>query len=58
MTEELSNALARVPGLRVAARTSAFAFKGKDVDAREIAARLGVSTLVQAACARSATVSA
>ncbi len=46
MTEEVSNTLARVPGLRVAARTSAFAFKGKDVDAREIAARLGVSTLV------------
>ena len=47
MTEELSNALARVPGLRVAARTSAFAFKGKDLDAREIAARLGVSALVE-----------
>jgi adenylate cyclase len=47
MTEELSNALARVPGLRVAARTSAFAFKGKDFDAREIAVRLGVNTLVE-----------
>ena len=47
MAEELSNALARVPGLRVAARTSAFAFKGKDLDAREIAARLGVGTLVE-----------
>jgi serine/threonine-protein kinase len=47
MTEELSNALARVPGLRVVARTSAFAFKGKDLDAREIAVRLGVQTLVE-----------
>jgi TolB-like protein/Flp pilus assembly protein TadD len=47
MTDELSNALARVPGLRVVARTSAFAFKGKDLDAREIAARLGVCTLVE-----------
>jgi adenylate cyclase len=47
MTDELSNALARVPGLRVVARTSAFAFKGKDLDAREIAARLGVRTLVE-----------
>jgi TolB-like protein/Tfp pilus assembly protein PilF len=47
MTEELSNALARVPGLRVAARTSAFAFKGKELDAREIAVRLGVGTLVE-----------
>ena len=47
MTEELSNALARVPGLRVAARTSAFAFKGKDLDARDIAVHLGVNTLVE-----------
>ena len=47
MTEELSNALARVPGLRVAARTSAFAFKGKGLDAREIAQRLGVAALVE-----------
>jgi tetratricopeptide (TPR) repeat protein len=47
MTEELTNALARVPGLRVVARTSAFAFKGKDLDAREIAAHLGVRTLVE-----------
>jgi adenylate cyclase len=46
MTEEIANALARVPGLRVAARTSAFAFKGQDIDARDIAARLGVATLV------------
>ena len=35
-----------MPGLRVAARTSAFAFKGKDIDAREIAVRLGVNALV------------
>ena len=47
MTEELTNALAQVPGLRVAARTSAFAFKGKDLDARQIAERLGVTALVE-----------
>ena len=47
MTEELVSALARVPGLRVASRTSCFAFKNKDMDAREIAARLGVSALVE-----------
>ena len=35
MTEELINALTRVEGLRVASRTSAFAFKGRDVDVRE-----------------------
>ncbi len=47
MTEELTNALARVPGLRVASRTSAFTFKGRDFDAREIAERLGVGALVE-----------
>ena len=37
MTEELINALTKVEGLRVAvARTSAFAFKGENVDVREI----------------------
>jgi adenylate cyclase len=47
MAEELAHALARVPGLRVASRTSCFAFKGKDLDARQIAERLGVSILVE-----------
>jgi serine/threonine-protein kinase len=47
MTEELTTALSRVPGLRVASRTSAFAFKGKDLDARQIGERLRVSTLVE-----------
>ena len=47
MAEELAGALARVPGLRVVSRTSAFAFKGKDLDARQIAERLGVSLLVE-----------
>ncbi len=47
MTEELAGALARVPGLRVVSRTSVFAFKGKGLDARQIAERLGVSFLVE-----------
>lgn len=47
MTEELTNALAHVAGLRVASRTSAFAFKGKDLDLREIGARLGVRSVVE-----------
>jgi len=47
MTEELAGALARVQGLRVVSRTSVFAFKGKDLDARQIAERLGVSILVE-----------
>src|SRR5439155_1690890 len=36
MSEELITALAKVEGLRVTARTSAFSFKGKEVDVREI----------------------
>lgn len=47
MTEELTNALGRVPGLQVASRTSCFAFKGTNVDAREIAERLKVRSLVE-----------
>jgi TolB-like protein/Tfp pilus assembly protein PilF len=47
LTEELTNALARVPGLRVASRTSVYALRGKGLDAREIGERLGVSALVE-----------
>ena len=47
MTEELANALSQVPGLRVAARSSAFACHGKQMDARQIGERLGVSTLIE-----------
>src|SRR5262249_56970051 len=48
MTEELINALANVDGLRVASRTSAFAFKGKDIDIRQIGEKLNVSTVPEA----------
>lgn len=47
ITEELIVALSRVPGLRVAARTSSFAFKGRSVDVREIARLLGVRSVVE-----------
>jgi serine/threonine-protein kinase len=47
MTEEIINALSQIPTLRVAARTSAFAFKGKSIDAREIGDRLRVRTLLE-----------
>ncbi|MEE4145771.1 MAG: tetratricopeptide repeat protein [Halieaceae bacterium] len=42
ISEELLNLLARIPELRVSARTSAFSFKGKDVEIPEIARRLQV----------------
>ena len=54
ITEELINALVKVPGLRVAARTSTFAFKGKQQDARAIGERLQVRTLVEGSVRRSA----
>ncbi|HEU5297258.1 MAG TPA: protein kinase [Burkholderiaceae bacterium] len=43
LADELIDRLARSPNLRVIARTSAFAFKGRNEDARTIAASLGVS---------------
>jgi adenylate cyclase len=47
MSEELLNLLARVPGLKVAARTSAFAYKGRNVDVREVGRELGVKTVLE-----------
>ena len=47
MVEEIITELTRVPGLRVAARTSSFAFKHRADDVREIGRRLGVSTVLE-----------
>ena len=47
MAEEIINALAKIRGLHVASRTSAFQFKGTALDSREIGRRLGVSTLLE-----------
>jgi TolB-like protein/Flp pilus assembly protein TadD len=47
LAEELLNALARLDGLRVPARTSSFAFKGRAVDIREIGRTLGVDAVVE-----------
>ena len=55
MTEELINTLARVGGLRVPARTSAFAFKGKLVGASEIARQLRVATVLEGSVRRTGT---
>ena len=46
MTEELISALAQIPGLRVAARTSAFQFKGQARDVRHIGDALTVATVL------------
>jgi len=47
ITEEILNALAKVDGLLVTSRTSAFAFKGKNTDIREIGKQLGVKTVLE-----------
>ena len=47
ITEEIINALAQLPGLRVAARTSCFAFKGKHEDLRAVAEKLGVQQVLE-----------
>jgi adenylate cyclase len=46
VAEEILNALSKVGGLRVPARTSCFAFRGTNLDARDIAERLGVEALL------------
>jgi TolB-like protein/Flp pilus assembly protein TadD len=53
VSEELLNVLAKVPGLKVPARTSSFFFKGKNVPLSEIAVRLGVAYLVEGSVRRS-----
>src|SRR6266508_1964452 len=47
VTEEIINALTKIEALRVASRTSAFAFKGKDEDVRRIGAALGVKSVLE-----------
>jgi adenylate cyclase len=47
LSEELLNLLSRIPELHVAARTSSFAFKGKDLEVPEIASRLNVSHVLE-----------
>src|SRR5207249_7388334 len=52
MSEELITALHAVPGLRVAARTSAFAFRDRNVNAGEIGKELNVATLLEGSVRR------
>jgi serine/threonine-protein kinase len=47
MAEELINALTQIKDLRVIARTSAFSYKGKDVNIRDIGSQLNVATILE-----------
>ncbi|MGA9750679.1 MAG: protein kinase [Acidobacteriota bacterium] len=53
VTDEILNALAHVEGLRVAARTSCFAFKGRREDLRAIGEKLDVATILEGTVRRS-----
>src|SRR5262245_45308841 len=52
ITEEILNALARTPGLRVAARTSAFSFKGKNESVQRIGEALQVGVVLEGSVRR------
>jgi serine/threonine-protein kinase len=53
VTEEITSMLANVPGLRVAARTSAFSFKGENRDVTEIGQKLRVAALLEGSVRKS-----
>jgi adenylate cyclase len=53
ISEELLTVLQKIPGLHVAARTSAFSFKGKNATAQEIGQKLGVAHLVEGSVRKS-----
>ena len=53
LSEELLNLLAKVPGLHVASRTSAFSFKGKQEDIRDIAEKLRVRHVLEGSVRKS-----
>ncbi|MFO7654404.1 MAG: protein kinase [Candidatus Krumholzibacteriia bacterium] len=52
LAEELLNALAQIPGLRVAARTSAFRFRDAETDIREIGRQLNVGAVLEGSVRR------
>ncbi|HET7599640.1 MAG TPA: protein kinase [Gemmatimonadales bacterium] len=53
LTEELITSLSQVPGLRVAARTSSFQFKGRSTDVHEVGRKLDVAAVVEGSVRRS-----
>ncbi len=52
VTEEIINALSNVPGVRVVARTSAFSFKGRNLNVRQIGEELNVATVLEGSVRR------
>ena len=52
LADEILDRLGRVPGLRVIARSSSFSFKGNEIDAKAVAERLGVTTVLEGSVRR------
>jgi TolB-like protein/Tfp pilus assembly protein PilF len=52
ISEEILDALAKIKGLRVVARTSSFSFKGKNADVAEIGQKLGVTNVLEGSLRR------
>lgn len=53
MAEELIGVMAHIPGLKVVARTSAFSFKGKEINLRDIGRELDVNTILEGSVRKS-----
>jgi TolB-like protein/Tfp pilus assembly protein PilF len=53
LAEELINSLTKIKDIKVVARTSAFAFKGKTIDVREIGKRLNVASVLEGSVRKS-----
>jgi TolB-like protein/tetratricopeptide (TPR) repeat protein len=53
MAEQILDLLAKIPSLKVIARTSSFQFKGKSEDARVVGEKLGVATLLEGSVRKS-----
>jgi TolB-like protein/DNA-binding winged helix-turn-helix (wHTH) protein/Flp pilus assembly protein TadD len=54
LSEQLINDLAKVPGLKVVGRSSAFQFEGKNEDPREVGRKLGVTNVLEGSMRREA----
>lgn len=52
LAEELAHRLGKIPGLKVSARSLTFAYRGRDVDARQVAEALGASYVVEGSVRR------
>lgn len=52
LAEQLINDLAKIPGLKVVGRSSAFQFKGRDEDLREVGRKLGVANVLEGSVRR------